>query len=226
MWTLGLDTATWTASVGVVHDGRAISERTERAETSLALAIIPLIDDALRAAGIGVTDLDAVAVSVGPGSFTGLRVGVSTAKGIAYAAGAQLVAVPTLTALARAAGPRAGVVCTVLDARKSEVYAACFEWRDGTLACIAPERALPPAQLRDIVDVPCTFVGDGVDFYGDILRKLFGDRAQLVSLATAPPSGCVIAQMGTELIAAGEQCAIDALEPRYVRASEAELKAG
>jgi len=223
---LGLETATWTASVGVTCDGRAVAERTRRSESSHAPTIIALIDEVMRSAGIRIGDLDAIAVSAGPGSFTGLRIGLSTAKGLAYAANARLVAVPTLTALARAAGPRDGTVCPVLDARKGEVYAAGFRWRDGRLEQTAAERAIAPAQLASLIAPPCTLIGDAVDVYGDVLRELFAASVDLLSLSQVPPSGAVVAQIGHELLANGSESAIESVEPRYVRPSEAELKAG
>jgi tRNA threonylcarbamoyladenosine biosynthesis protein TsaB len=98
---LGLDTATWKASVGLRIDGQCVSERSRIADGSHAVSLLSLIEEVLRDGGCAVPDLDAVAVSGGPGSFTGLRIGLSIAKGLAYATGACLIAVPTLEALAR-----------------------------------------------------------------------------------------------------------------------------
>ena len=222
MWTLGIDTATWSASVGVARDGDAVAERTVRAETH-ALAIIALIEETLAAAGITVRDLDGIAVSAGPGSFTGLRIGLSTAKGIAYAHGAQLVLVPTLHALARAAGPRTGTVCTVLDARKGEIYTAAFRWHGDTLEQTIADCAITPQRLREVIRAgDLTFVGDGVDRYGDLLREQFGASASYLGITTAPPSGAVVARIGWEQIQIGNTTALDVAEPFYVRPSEAE----
>jgi len=226
VWTLGLDTSTWTASVGVTCAGELVAERTRRAARSHALTLIPLIDETLAAAGIDVTRLSAVAVSNGPGSFTGLRIGLSTAKGLAYAIGARLVAVPSLQALARALGPREGLVCPLLDARKGEVYAAVFRWHDGAIEQCGREQALSPRQLPGLVDGPVTFVGDGVDLYQRLLCDLFGERALLVPASNLPPCGGMVARMGWERLCAGEETSVASLEPLYVRPSEAELKSG
>ena len=226
MWILGVETATWTASVGVARDGCAVAERTLRSESSHAPTILSLIDEVTQAAGIRVRELDAIAVSAGPGSFTGLRIGLSTAKGLAYASGARVVAVPTLAALARAAGPRDGTICPVLDARKGEIYVAGFCWRDGRLIQTVVEQAIAPARLAQLVSPPCTLVGDAVDIYAEVLGQLFAGAATLLSLSQVPPSGAVVAQIGHELLASGATSALAELEPRYVRPSEAELKAG
>ena len=225
MWVLGLDTATWTASVGVVRDGIPIAQRSLRAESSHAPAIVGLVDETLAAAGVAVGRLDAVAVSAGPGSFTGLRIGLSTAKGLAYAIGAHLVAVPTLEALARAAGPRPGTVCAVLDARRGEVYAACYRWRGEAVERVAVEQVIAPAELDRMVKPPCTFVGDGVEAYAEVLRERFGEGATLLSLAAVPPSGSMVARIAWERIRAGVDTCLASVEPYYVRPSEAERKA-
>lgn len=225
MWILGLETATWTGSVAVSRDSEVVAERTERTESSHAPIIVSMVDEVLRAAGIDAGDLDAVAVSAGPGSFTGLRIGLSTAKGLAYATNARIVAVPTLVALARAAGVVSGTVCTILDARKGEVYAACFRWREGSLEQRVAEQAIAPHHLDRLIDLPCTFLGDGVDVYGSLLIERFGEAATLLDLATVPPSAGVVAQIGWERLANGSEADLASLEPNYVRPSEAEQKA-
>ena len=152
MHVLGVDTATQRASVAVVAGDAILAELTMDSR-SHAASIVPLIEAVLQQAACTVEALDAIAVSAGPGSFTGLRVGLSVAKGIACATGARVVPIPTLEALAHVAPTAAGVVCPLLDARKGELYAACFErtggvWRqrlDASL--VTPEQlvaALPP----------------------------------------------------------------------------------
>jgi tRNA threonylcarbamoyladenosine biosynthesis protein TsaB len=224
VWTLGLDTATWTASVGVDRDGVAVAQQTERVGNALAAAIIPLIDGVLTRVGITISELDAIAVSAGPGSFTGLRVGLSTAKGLAYAANARLVTVPTLEALARALGPRTETVWTILDARRSEIYAAGFRWRGDQLDRVVAEMAIAPRELTRFVSGEVVFIGDGVDEYEDVLVELFGAAVKRLPLAAAPPSGAAVAAIGRERLAAGAAAELASVEPFYVRASEAERK--
>src|SRR5262245_52075822 len=105
---------------------------------SHARTLLPLIDAALAAAGVGLRQLDLLAVSIGPGSFTGLRIGLSVAKGLALATGLPVVGVPTLEAYALHVGPRPGLICPVLDARKGEVYGAVFRWQGGESLCVSP----------------------------------------------------------------------------------------
>src|ERR1043166_1587064 len=124
---LGIDTATWTAAVGVVRDGGGLAGGGGGTERSHAASLPLLIERVLARAGVMIAEVDGVAVSIGPGSFTGLRIGLGLAKGIVFAGGARLATVPTLEALALAAEAAVGAtVCAALDARKREVYAALF----------------------------------------------------------------------------------------------------
>jgi tRNA threonylcarbamoyladenosine biosynthesis protein TsaB len=220
---LGLETATWTASVGIVDDQCALAERSVRVSDSHARVLLGLIDDVLGDAGLGIADLDLLAVSIGPGSFTGLRIGLSVAKGIALAAGTAVTGVPTLEALARAAGPRQGVVCPVLDARKGEVYGATFRWEQDSLVALTPPVVVAPRRFAERLEPPCLLLGDGVDVYRDVWTERFGDAAELATLDEIPPSGVVVAALGAELYMREGARAVADLEPMYVRRSEAEL---
>jgi tRNA threonylcarbamoyladenosine biosynthesis protein TsaB len=149
---LGLDTATWKASVGLRIDGELVSEQSRTADGSHAVSLLSLIQEVLQDGGCSVRELDAVAVSGGPGSFTGLRIGLSVAKGLAYSTGARLIAVPTLEALARTVAHFDGKVCPVLDARKGEVYAACFQSSSGGLERLTDDLLLTPEELLALLE--------------------------------------------------------------------------
>jgi tRNA threonylcarbamoyladenosine biosynthesis protein TsaB len=215
---LGLDTATAIASVGLASDSALIIERHRPVGSSHARCILPLIDEVLRAAELRLGALDLLAVSIGPGSFTGLRIGLATIKGLALGCGLPVVGVPTLQAYAAALGPRPGTVWPVLDARKGEVYAAGYRWSGEHLEELAPPAAMAPASLAALLTSPCTLVGDGVDAYGEVWPSDEGfDRR---TLAACPPNGAVVARLGAVLspLAPGD------LEPRYCRPSEAEVR--
>jgi len=220
---LGIETATSIASVGIVGADRDPAERSQPMCGSHARTLLPLIDDVLRAAGLGLSDLDLLAVSIGPGSFTGLRIGLSVAKGLALATGLPIVGVPTLEAYARHVGPRPGLLCPVLDARKGEVYAAAFGWQDGEPVCVAPPAALAPERFAATLRPPCTLVGDGVDAYRDLWRRELGPDAELIPFASLSPSGAVVAGLGIARSAALGGDDLAGLEPSYCRQSEAEL---
>ena len=217
---LGIDTATWTAAVGVVRDGVVLAEATHRESRSHTASLPGLVERVLAAAGATVDDVEAVAVSIGPGSFTGLRVGLALAKGLAFAGRIPCVPVATLEALAwAAAAPADASVWAAIDARKREVYAACFRATAGGLERLTPDLALSPEALAARLEPPCILVGDASEVYGDVLAG----RATLRPFATHHPRGGIVARLGLQRLAAGEGTNPGPLEPVYVRAPDAEL---
>lgn len=221
--TLGIDTATWAASAGVVVDGNTLCERSRLVSGSHASALLPLLEETLSAARIRLSDLDLLAISLGPGSFTGLRIGLSVVKGLSLATGLPVVGVPTLEALAVAAGPRDGLVCPVLDACKGEVYAAVFRWDGPVLQGVVAPMAVAPDRLAQRVGGICTLVGAGVEAYAPLWSLHFGARGMLIEGKSLAPSGAVIAALGARRFAACGADDLDRLEPSYVRRSEAEI---
>jgi tRNA threonylcarbamoyladenosine biosynthesis protein TsaB len=219
---LGIDTATWTASVALVDGDAVLAERSLPTSGSHGFSLVPLIEEVLGHAGATTGDLRGVAVSIGPGSFTGLRIGLATAKGLAFAQRIPIVGVRTLPALALAAGVQDGLVCPLLDARKGEVYAALVEIAAGQAIVRRDEAAAPLAAWLDVIgDRACTFIGDGVSIVADSGRAV--PQWTLLPFETHHPRGSVVARLGAERLGAGQSDDLAALEPLYVRPSEAEL---
>lgn len=179
-----------------------------------------LVQDALARAGVGWEGVDGLAVSIGPGSFTGLRIGLSFAKGIAFAGGTPIAAVPTLEALAWAADASPGaIVWAVLDARMREVYAASFERTDAGLVRRTPDEALPPGALAERIPAGAVIVGDAVEVYPELAKA----GARVLPFVTYHPRGGVVARLGAATLRAGGAADVGTLEPAYVRPSQAEL---
>lgn len=208
----------------MVQDGDVIAERAERTSSNHAGTLPRLVDEVLGQGGkLGPEDV--LAVTIGPGSFTGLRIALSFAKGLAFSGGYRLIGIPTLDALALVASPTEPRICTVLDARKREVYAALYE-RDGerVVRCGEP-CAIDAERLAIAVGPPCTFIGDAVESYGEVFRRVLGFDARLLPSATHPPTAATVARLAAHRLrtsAAGDD--VTTLEPRYVRPPEAELK--
>ncbi len=199
MLILALDTSGRTCGVAVAADGVPLVEYVE-APKSHSARLVPLVAQALAAAGVGRRDLDAVAVTVGPGSYTGLRIGIATARTLAFALGLPLAGVSTLEALAFAAGPRPGLLCPVLDARRRRVYAALYRWRRGELEAVAPPRALPLADLlAGLEGEQVHFTGEGVSAYAEELAAA-GTLAPPDQRALRPGA---VAALGQSMLAAG-----------------------
>lgn len=201
MKILGLDSSTTTASIAVLDDDRVLATATRNTHRRTADVLVA-VDEACRAAGVTAHQLDAVAVGAGPGSFTGLRIGMATAKGIAFATRRPLWAVSSLAALALEA-PRDGVIVAVLDARKGEIFAGTFDKHGVAVTALSPERVLAPAALA---------VPEGALVVGDV---------PALCAHAATPSGIAVARLAL----AGSR--VDVLvggAPTYIRASEAEIR--
>ncbi len=209
--------------MALVEDGVVRAERAERTSSNHAGTLPRLVAETLEAGG-RLRPNDALAVTIGPGSFTGLRIALSFAKGLAFSGGYRLIGVPTLDALAVVAPPVEGRLCAVLDARKREVYGAVYE-RDGRgLARRGEPCAIAAERLAEAVGPECTFIGDAVEAYGDVFTRILGTGARLLPSASYPPSAVAVARLAVARLA--EVSPVEALAdltPTYVRPPEAEL---
>ena len=206
--------------MGLVRDGAVLAEAVQQESRSHAQSLPLLVERALAHAGLGIQELDGLAVSIGPGSFTGLRIGLGYAKGIAFAGRLALVAVPTLEALAWAAEAAPGErICAALDARKGEVYAALFASTAAGPRRLTSDMALRPPELAARLEPPCVLVGDA----GTVYRDVLGARAAIRPFTTHHPRGSIVAQLGWQRLVAGEVANPGDLEPVYIRPAEAEL---
>ena len=227
MKVLGFDTATLTAGVAVLDGDRVLAE-ARGGGSGRSADLLVTIDQVCRDANVSPLDLDAVAVGAGPGSFTGLRIGMATAKGIAFAAHKPLWAVSSLAALAfdgytsfHSDGRLEGIHVGALDARRGEVFAGCYTADDrGKWIAVGEERVLPPAELASWVetiarDKPTWFAGDAIDAYRDELAPLAS-----AWLAPRTPSGVAVARLAQ----AGPRVNfLTTGTPTYIRPSEAEV---
>ncbi len=240
MLVASLDTSTLTLSCALCEiaggEARLLGERTERASakpgpqgpTGGHGGRLPgALSDLLVALGRKLPDVEGYAIGLGPGSFTGLRIGLATWKGLAYANRRPIAGASSLAAMALAAAPDAGdgdVLVPLLDAKKGEVYAGFYRVDGAGVVPAAPEAALPPAglgaSLSDLAPRGRVF-GDGVRAYRDALAS----AATLATDVETPPALAVAQLCARELERASYDAAkLFALEPHYVRASEAEIK--
>lgn len=218
MKLLAIETATRMAGVAAWADGRVLAERRQTVTTHSEQLMV-MVDEALREAGWAARDLDALVCGAGPGSFTGLRIGLATAKGLSFALGRPLALVSSLETLA--ARVPDGRVGAVLDAYKGEVYAGLYDVTAGVPRALVEEQAWPPARLAEELakHAPIVLVGDGAIRYPSLVALLSGG-ARLYDEDGAPRPGD-LARLGALRLAEG---ADDRLAgPRYLRPSEAEL---
>lgn len=222
MTLLALETATETCGVAVLHEGTVAAQAHLHRPRVHSEQLTPLIESVLTHAEAERGGLDAVAVSMGPGSYTGLRIGVSTAKGWALSGDADLVGVPTLAAYAARLRPIAApgdVVCALLDARRDEVYAGAFRRTDDALVPHADTTALPVDDLPrwiGAVDGRLWVVGDGGEKSRRALVEI-GTARTILSPDTVPPSAAWVARLGRDRLATDGPDDLAALEPLYVK---------
>jgi tRNA threonylcarbamoyladenosine biosynthesis protein TsaB len=229
---VALETATAVCSVALWIDGDVVVEAALNRPRAHAENLVPLISDALRYGGIAARDLDAVAVSAGPGSFTGLRIGASTAKGLASAVDAELVAVPSLEALAYSASEAVGAIGTsdiilaAFDARRDEVFAAAF--RRQPSGCLDVHRETTAVSLVDLADW-LGMVAGTVFLAGDGSAKVQSEwgtgmpEVRSLSDAVVRPSAASVARLGAERLARGETVDVAEFEPFYLKEFVAKL---
>jgi tRNA threonylcarbamoyladenosine biosynthesis protein TsaB len=224
---LAVETSTLMGALALLDGETLIAESRVNVAVTHGERLLAAIDTLLTGARWRVADIDALAVAVGPGSFTGLRIGVSTVKGLAFAAGKPVVAVPTLDALAWNLPFASCPVCPLLDAKKGEVYMALFRTRGGRLERVTPDRAVAPEvmahELARDPGGPIAFVGDGVAPHAALLQRVLGDGAWLAPPGCRLPSAASVADLARRRLERGETVDPAQLVPRYVRPSEAEL---
>ncbi len=185
--------------------------------------LLPAIEDLLRKTGLAMGRVDAVAVVKGPGSFTGLRVGLATAKGLAMAAGCPMLGVSSLRSLAMQT-PFAGMpVCALIDARKKEVYTACYTWEAGRPKAVSQERVVAPEKLLDELAGEVLFVGGGATVYKTLIVRRMANRAHFVPAVMNHPRAGTAALLALAEWESGNRLAPQELLPEYLRPSEAEL---
>lgn len=223
MKLLTIQTATPAGSVALTQGNRLLGELFLDVRRPHGEWLLGAIDQLLGTAGMTVADLDGFGVTLGPGSFTGLRVGLATVKGLALATGKQVAGVSTLRTLAMQAPHAALPVCALLDARKKEVYAGCYVWEEGLPHPAGPERVLPPEVLLGELTGEILFVGDGATVYRTLIARQLGPRAHFLPAAYDPPRAAHAALLAAEIFAAGEARPAAQVNPVYIRPSEAEL---
>ncbi len=223
---LSIETATGCGSVsltrGGVTDGRILAEATSHPEITHSRRLLGSVDWIMQAAGVDWTDLHGVAISLGPGSFTGLRIGMAAAKGIVLATGVPLLGVPTLDGIALACPVIDRPLCCLLDARKQEIYAACYRPdRNGFPQPVGPVEVVAPQTFADRIHDPILLAGSGVAVYHDIFSTIPG--VICLSPALTNPDAARIGFLGADQLARGEVLDPSLAAPMYVRASDAEI---
>jgi tRNA threonylcarbamoyladenosine biosynthesis protein TsaB len=233
MRILALETSTSACTVGVIADKVVLSELTLQVPRAHSTRLMPLIAQAVAESGLHKGEIDGIAVGVGPGSFTGLRIGLATAKGLAFALDKPCVGVSTLKAMAYATGAQIGLVVSMLDAKRGDLFAGVYAAGDPdpeTWAELVPPSHIHVDRLvEQLQDLRTglrhswqfiTLCGDAAPTYLD--RFPFGEAVRVAPHGALLPRAWAIAAVGRSLLERGEGQNPDHLLPIYLRKSEAE----
>jgi tRNA threonylcarbamoyladenosine biosynthesis protein TsaB len=223
MPVLILDTCANTFSVSVVTRERVLAEIAGGMGRTHAAKLLPAVSRALEYCNMALADMEAIAVTRGPGSFTGLRIGIATAKGLALAVQKPLVGISPLAALAASLPFCRRKVWAALDAKRGQVFAACYDLTSGFPAALTSEMALTPEQWLERVLEPAVFVGEGAIRYWNLLLEKLGDKALVA------PAACCLIKAGTagalayNALDKGIADTAQSLMPVYMRQADAKL---
>ena len=224
MLILAFETSAKAASVALLENGKLLGEAYQNTGMTHSQTLMVMAEDLLKTAGKAATDVDAVAVAEGPGSFTGVRIGVAAAKGFAWGRDIPCVGISTLEAMAVSLGAYDGYVCPVMDARRSQVYNALFAVKAGKLERIAEDRAISLADLGNELknlEKSVFLVGDGSNLCYNTLSEGV-PHLVLPAEHHMHQRAVGVAILAQQKLAAGETCHGGALTPNYLRLSQAE----
>ena len=237
MKILALESSARAASCAVLEDGQVLAAAWQATGLTHSRTLLPMVENMLENSELSVQDMDALAVAAGPGSFTGLRIGVSAVKGLAWAAEKPCVAVSTLEAMAWPLAHLEGTVVCAMDARRQQIYNAVFLAEGGALTRLREDRAISLAEaaadLADMDDGPMTVVGDGAQLCCNYLRlqgidcRLAPAHLRLqsavgVGLAAFARPGCFVDGQSLYCLEGIETVSAQELVPVYLRLSQAE----
>ena len=229
---LALCSATRTASVALLEGSRVLVEHAAIADRHQAESLLPLVDRVLQDAGKKIDSLSCIGISIGPGSFTSLRIGVATVKGLVYGTDIPVVPVSTLQAIAEAAHadlptshPDAAIIGT-LNAQRGEVYAAAFAGAGGAFAAredVLPELVYDADELASRLPTGCILAGEGTGVVAEALRAKRGDDLHYIEDRALEPTAQSVGRLAWAARTTTGGIQAHALAPRYVRRAEAEV---
>lgn len=234
MYILAIDSATPVAGVALVKDDKLLAERFVNFKKTHSETLMPMVDQVLGECEITVQDLTALAVTIGPGSFTGLRIGLAAAKGLSLATARPLVGISTLEVMAHNIVFSDSLVCPLLDARKQEVYTAFYDVTGIYPLRLTEEMACSPAEMAERALAQAkisrknkiTLLGDGYAPYADFFRDYFQERLGVPPAHLMLPRAAALGSLAA--LRVGQRDFDDAfnLRPVYIRLSEAEYRLG
>ncbi len=225
MKILALDSSGLVASVAIVTEDSVLAEYTVNYKKTHSQTLLPMLDEIVRMVELDLNEVDAIAVAAGPGSFTGLRIGSATAKGLGLAMKKPIVAVPTLDGLAYNLYGTEHVICPMMDARRNQVYTGLYEFKNGEFQIIKEQTAAAVEEILEIINQlgrEVVFLGDGTTAYHDLIQEKTKVSYSFAPVHMNRQRAGAIGALGIELFKKGMVEAADRHEPVYLRLSQAE----
>ena len=223
MKILAVDSCSQVATCALLVDNTLVCEFVLNDKKTHSIKLLPQIEQMLLVAGLGVSEIDYFACTVGPGSFTGQRIGVATVKGLAHATNKPTVSVSSLEAMAYNITHTDLLICPIMDARREQVYTATFKWENGELICKENDRAMALSDLLDeLQNKPVIFLGDGVAVFKQKIIDALGKTAHFAPDHLVHLRGGSVAYCAKKYISHGKICDYNALQPTYLRPCQAE----
>lgn len=227
MIILSIDSSTPVAGVAVSDGKRLLGEAFVHTKNTHSEKLMPMIAQLLEDLHLTIQQIEVVAVTCGPGSFTGLRIGMATAKGLVQGGNKKLIAIPTLDCLAQNLNHYPGTICPIMNAQKKQVYTAIYRSGDTHLERLSDYQAIEAEKLADQLlelHTPVWFVGDGVDAFADIFAEKLGESCHFADGNLVLPRASSLAMLAAERAEKGDFDDLYQTELIYIRKSEAEVQ--
>jgi tRNA threonylcarbamoyl adenosine modification protein YeaZ len=225
MKILALDSSGIVASVAIMEDNNLLAEYTVNYKKTHSQTLLPMLDEIARMTELDMGTLDAIAVAEGPGSFTGLRIGAATAKGLGLALKKPLVAVPTVDALAYNLYDTKGLICPIMDARRSQVYTGIYRFENHTLTAVKEQWAAAITELLEELNElgeAVTFLGDGVPVFRDVIARTLKVPYSFAPAHLNKQRAAAVGALGMTYYKEGKIQTAEEHRPEYLRVSQAE----
>ena len=225
MRILALDSSGLVASVAIASEEALLAEYTINYKRTHSQTLLPMLDEIIRMADLDISDIDAIAVSAGPGSFTGLRIGSATAKGPGLALDKPIIPIPTVDGLAYNLYGTDKMVCPIMDARRDQVYTGLYEFIDDRLNVISPQKALSIDELVEEINQigrETIFLGDGVPIHRERIENKMKNDYEFAPIHMNRQRAGAIAALGLQYYRLGQVESADQHQPVYLRMSQAE----
>lgn len=230
MRILGLEASGIVASVAVVEDNNLLGEYTINHKRTHSKTLMPMLDEVKNNLDLELNTIDAIAVAAGPGSYTGLRISSSSAKGLGMALDKPVISIPTIDALAYNLWGAKSYVCPVMDARRAQVYTGIYSFDEEGMNIIKPQLVIDihdllselNSLLRDKSNADIIFVGDGVKLHHDLIKEQLRGKARFAPAHMNMNKASSVAALGVEYAANGKMESASEHRPRYLKLSQAE----